>query len=510
MSDRRYLLKVMGLSTIPKLITFGLTMVSFPLMVRAVGASQYGVVLFIGAIAAVVESFADFGVSSAAGKEIAAARETGTASLSIFVLSWARLQAAVALIGFWPLLAVTYFIALASSSIAFGWHVFVLLVVATWMTIPLNFIRAALSSMLAFRSLTVVDGCESILRSASWLVVAYAAPSTLGLAVAGLITVFGALALGSALLWRLVRRDPDVVGSALPDPRLRTRFMLRESLNFLWLRLATRVFQSIPIVAFGRLFGSEMVGIVGAFARIVETVIFPFAVIGNALAVRAAGVLTRGAAATERLWDVVSRFLAVPVLFAATSYLMADSLAKLLVPDSPGAPAAFAILSLTLITSAVSAMIAPLSDYVGALRSRNILLTVFSLLQLPAIWLGSIGYGQTGAIAAYVLVITVMNLGYVRIAIRAFFPSGGYQFRPEMKYFLVATAIALGFGVAVRLAPWGDERGAILTLGTGLIAGAVLWSGTLGALVIYRPARRFFFERGFFDFQVQAPATPLP
>ena len=509
MTDRHYLLKVMGLSTIPKLITFGLTMVSFPLMVRALGASQYGVTVFIGAIAAVVESFADFGVSSAAGKEIAAVRQAGATSLSAVVLSWARLQATVALTAFWPLLAITYVIAIVSSDIAFSLEVFVILVAATWLTIALNFIRAALTSMLAFRSLTVFDACESILRSASWLVVAYFVPTTLGLASAGLVTTCCAMVVGTVLLWRLVRRDHHAISKVPSDPRLHRRWMLKESLNFLWLRLATRVFQSIPIIAFGKLLGSEVVGIIGAFARIVESVNFPFAVVGNALAVRAVGVLASGAAATRRLWDVVSRLIALAVLLAATSYLAANLLAKFLLPGSPGAPIAFALLSITVITSVISSMIAPMSDYVGALRSRNILLSVCSLAQFPAILIGWKVQGQTGAVAAYVLVITVMNLGYVKIAVTGFFPAGRYELRSEMKYFLIATTVALAFSMLVHHVAKVSHLKSPLLLNGLVVDIAVFWLSVLAASLLYRPAKRFFFNRGFLDFQGQPVDTPV-
>jgi O-antigen/teichoic acid export membrane protein len=510
MSDRHYLLKVMGLSAIPRLITFGLTLVSFPLMVRAVGASQYGVVVFIGAIAAVVESFADFGVSSAAGKEIAAAREAGRTPLPRVVGVWARLQMSVAVIAFVPLLAVTYVIASASASIPVTISVFALLVTATWMTIPLNFIRAAMSSMLAFRSLTALDACESVLRSASWLIVAYVAPSTMGLAMAGLITTGCAVTLGAMLLWRLARRLEGSSSTLTPSHALASiREMLKESVNFLWLRLATRVFQSIPIVAFGKLFGSELVGIVGAFARIVEMLNFPFAVIGNALAVRAMGVLANGPAAARRLWDVVIRFLSLSVLLAVTGYITAAAVAKLLLPGSQGAPAAFAILSATILTSAISAIIAPMSDYVGALRARNILLSACSVIQLPAIWLGARLGGQTGAIVAYVIVLIVMNFGYVRIALSMFFPSGKYRLRPEMNYFLLATATALAIGLIVHRFGGLDRWPSTLLLGGVVVEAVVLWLGVALALLIHIPAKRFFFDRGFFDFQVQPPDTRL-
>src|SRR6185436_16193332 len=109
---------------------------------------------------------------------------------------------------------------------------------------------------------------------------------------------------------------------------LSTNHMLKESFNFLWLRLASRVFTSIPTVAFGRMFGSELVGIVGAFAKIVELINFPFAVIGNALAVRAAGVVAKGRVAANMLWDLVSRLIAVALMLSMTIYLASELIAR--------------------------------------------------------------------------------------------------------------------------------------------------------------------------------------
>src|SRR5262245_32338949 len=99
MSDRHYLLKVIGLSAIPRVVTATLTIVTFPLMMRALGADGYGVVVFIVATTAVLESFVDFGASAAAGKEIAAARESGVTNLGAIVRVWARLQLTIAGIG---------------------------------------------------------------------------------------------------------------------------------------------------------------------------------------------------------------------------------------------------------------------------------------------------------------------------------------------------------------------------------------------------------------------------
>jgi O-antigen/teichoic acid export membrane protein len=508
MSDRHYLLKVMGLSFIPRLVTVGLTMISFPLMVRALGASQFGVVIFIGAITSVLESFVDFGVSSAAGKEVAAARETRTVSLDAVIRKWARLQATVALVGLVPLLGATYVVASASSNIEFSFRVLVILVFATWITISLNFVRACMTSVLAFKSLAALDVFESIFRSASWLLVAYRMPSTLGLALANVTTASCASILGAIVLLRFLnghKATRALQNDELPSTHvtLSIHNMLKESLNFLWLRLATRVFSSIPTVAFGRMFGSELVGIIGAFAKIVELINFPFAVIGNALAVRAAGVVAKGSAAAKVLWDLVSRLIAVALMFSMTTYLGAEVIAKVLLPNTRGAGTIISILSITGITLAVSSVIGPMSDYVGALRSRNILLTGFAFVEALAIWLGAHTFGQIGAIVGYVLVLVLMNCGYVRIALGAFFPATRYHLRAEVSYFLTIMLAALFVTFLLHRALGLDHLASVHSFNVRFMDIAFLWLGVLTGLVLHQPAKKFFLTRVFFDFQTQ-------
>lgn len=506
MNDRHYLLKVMGLSAVPRLVTFGLKLVSFPLMVRELGATQFGVVVYIGAIAAVLESFVDFGVSSATGKELAVARETGCASLRTVIQKWSRLQATVALIGLGPLLGVTYLVASASSQIEFSLSVLVILVLASWVAISLNFVRACLSSVLAFKSLGALDCVESVLRAAGWIAVAYYFPTTVGFAWASLITVGCASVVGVALLGRFLSKNKVAdTASGLPgsNSSLHIRYMVKESLSFLWLRLVTRTFQSIPVVLFGRMFGSEVVGVVGAFSRIVELINFPFAVIGNALAVRAPGVLVKGTSAVRALWDAASRFIAVAVMLSVTLYLGTELMAKLLLPDSPSAGTLMSILSFTVITTAIASVIPPMSDYVGALRSRNVLLTFFTFFQVPVIWLGAKGLGVVGAISAYVLVLTLMNWGYVRIALSVFFPAARYHLRHEVRYFLAITVAALLLTFFLhRVLPL-DQLSPLHSYSLHFIDVVIFWLSVLAGLALHQPAKKFFLTKIFFDFQVR-------
>src|SRR5439155_5273784 len=135
-----------------------------------------------------------------------------------------------------------------SVEIEFSLNLLVILALGAWIAIALNFARTALSSLLAFRALAVLDTFQSLLRSASWIAVAYFMPSALGLAVANLITAGGVSILGIALLWKSMGGSGSEYALAvggLPHSRsvLPVKCMLQESFNFLWLRLATRVFQ---------------------------------------------------------------------------------------------------------------------------------------------------------------------------------------------------------------------------------------------------------------------------
>lgn len=505
MNDRHYLLKVLGLSTTPRLVTFALKLVSYPLMVRALGASELGVVVYIGAVITILESFVDFGVSSAAGKEIAAARETGSTSLCVVIQKWARLQAIVAIIGLVPLLCVTYLVASVSSRIEFSLQLLVVLVLAAWIAIPLSFVRACLTSVLAFKSLAALDVFESILRSAGWLAVAYYMPSSLGLALANIVTVSCASVLGTAILWRIKERFKVADTTArynlpLTHSALHIKNMLKESINFLWLRFVTRIFQSIPLMLFGRMFGPEVVGIVGAFAKIIDMVNFPFEVIGNALAVRASGVVAKGGAAAKALWDAVSRFVAVSLISSVTVYLGAELLAKFLLPNTQGAGSFVAILSISVITTAVSSVVAPVSDYVGGVRSRNILLSVFALVQALLIWLGGHTFGALGAVAAYVLILVLMNCGYVAIALKIFFPITHYHLRSEVRYFMAVTALAPLLVIFFHKVFEADHLFKVSPVNVAFIEIPFFWLSVLSGLMLRQSAKAFFFTKSFFDF----------
>jgi len=508
-SDRHYLLRVLGLSAIPRVFTFALTLISFPLMVRALGVREYGIAVFVGAVVQVLDSCVDFGVSSAAGKNLAAARESRPSAVHAEVLLWARLQAIVAVIGFGPLLTFTYLISTTSSTIDVSLRLVVISVLGLWVNVFLNFVRASLISLVTFKSLAVLDTFESVMRSAGFVVVAYFMPSAVGLASVALATGTVASVLGIALLWRLLRNvyRPIAVANTdpmRPDPSLSLGYMLKESVNFLWLRLGTRSFQSIPLIIFGRLFGSEMVGVVGAFQKVVEIANLPCAVIGNALAARSVGVVAKGAQAVQALWDAVSRFVAVSVVLAASIYLAAGILAQLLVPGSHDAATLIAILSVSVVTTAISSIVGPMSDYVGALRSRNILLTSFALIQVPVIWLAAAAFGAKGAVIAYVVVLILMNAGYLHVALRIFFPRSRYSLSFEVRYLLALLGAALTAAMLFAMLPSAEQPSIVRLYNISFAPILLLWSIVLAGLLLHRDAKAYLLSAHFFDFEFAA------
>lgn len=449
MLERNYLLKVLGLSGIPKLITFGLTLISFPILLRALGAEAYGSVLFVGAALSLFEVLVDFGVSSAAGKSMAATRANQPAAIQSEFVAWAKLQGAFMALGFAPMLLAAYLIVKDSSSFQDTTLLFVMSASMVFSVI-LNFIRPNLQSLLAFKSLAALDTAESIIRSFGLLVVAFLFPSALGLAIAGLATAIAASLLAIALVTRRLSSVKAEYAMAAvqaipswPGCHATVRSRLRESANFLWLRLSTRLFQEGPMLIFGRIAGVEVVGVVGAFRKVTEILGTPYLVIGNALMVRVHEIARQGDRALLALWDAAMRIASTSLVFAALVFLMSEPLAKLLLPENESATELFAVMAVLVTTHVVFAMVAPMSDYLGGLFSRNAFLSGIAVLQLPFLWLvGGVGNLHV-LLVAYVAVSVILAAGYSFIACKVFFGTNLLRIGLETRLFALGTVVAL-------------------------------------------------------------------
>jgi O-antigen/teichoic acid export membrane protein len=255
----RYLVSVIGFSSVPRVITSVLTLVSFPLVVRAVGPADYGVFVYVTALVNVLVLFADLGVASASGKAIAQARLHGAAAARQELAKCARLQIAIGSIGLVPMLGVSWAIAGAATKVDIDFTFLLVMVLATWTSVIATFVRAALQSFLAFGWSAVLDSAESLTRSASWLFVAWFAPTYMGLGIATLVTSIVASALAIAVLVARTRAADD--RAEPPTPPSTYRHLVGESAGFLGIGLATRAFLSIPFVIFGQLLLSS--GVLG-------------------------------------------------------------------------------------------------------------------------------------------------------------------------------------------------------------------------------------------------------
>lgn len=508
MTEKHYLLKVLGLSGIPKLITFGLTLLSFPLLIRALGAAEYGVVLLISAALGIFEVLVDFGVSSAAGKAMASVRVHHPRAMRSEFFAWVRLQAFFVVIGFAPMMLAAFFMMQGNTTPKFKLELLYVLGAATVSQVALNFIRANLLSLLAFKSLAVLDTFESVLRSAGFLVVAFLFPTAVGLALVSLIVSVVTATLAVMLIGRrlssgdscLVAPSPNIHAALAP---VSVESRLRDSFNFLWLRLSTRLFQQGPLLLIGRLLGTELVGIIGAFSKINEIISTPYLVIGNALMVRVNEISGKGQNALQALWDTAFRIMSTALLFAALVFLAAEPLAHGLLPASQQAPEFFAILAMMVIASAASGLISPMSDYAGGLLQRNMLLSIFSFLQLLILWRLTICSTQTNIIIAIVAIYSCMILSYTFIAAKAIF--GHYKYHVDMNIFIFSCIVFSMLILTVCLKNLHPidvfiVRNSLLMLLSTIVF--FLLAVVVGVFLI-KGTRNYYFTREFFHYSNQ-------
>jgi O-antigen/teichoic acid export membrane protein len=466
--ERYYLLKILGLSTIPRIVTFTLTLVSFPLMVRALGASQYGIFVYLINIISILESFADFGVSSAAGKALAEARTVRPAYIRRELSLWVKAQSAVAFVGLMPLVVIGYYLNTLTGKLSAPLEVFFVVTLSIWLAIANSFIRASLVSLLSFKYLSVLDTVESVVRSSGYFFVAFAMPTLLALAVTGLVTVVCTSLLGVFFVTYSLRKYPAASQKEPSDlrdiPWYRRRELILDSLRFLGLRFATRCFQSFPIMLLGRMYGAELVGVIGAFSKYADIVSFPISVIGNGLKVRAQEIKRHGIDAIGRFFDLIFRMTVVALVLACGMFLVSAQVATLLVRDSVYGPILFSIMSILIFARSGADLFAPAIDYVGGLGLRVLFLFFCAFLQVPLIWAGGRYYAEIGAVTMLVTAYCAMVVGYVLIAKRTFLGTAIYRV-PRDVY--VATAVVIGAMIATVLVFTQLIHIALISLGNG-------------------------------------------
>jgi O-antigen/teichoic acid export membrane protein len=447
MIEEKYLLKVLGLTGIPKIITFGLTLFSYPILLNSLGAETYGIFLFVASSLVLFEILMDLGISSAAGKSIASIRAhyQPTVIRSVFYV-WARLQAFFVLVGFVPMIGLTYLV--IEGGLEFeGTTLLLVMSATTAIRTVTNFLRPNLQSLLSFKSLAVLDIFESVTRSLGFLLVAFFFPSLLGLAyvelfIATLTSIFAIVLITLVFSNMTSNTSSETIPKYLKQ-KISIKSCLRESADFLWLRFSTRLFYEAPILIFGSFLGAETVGVVGAFRKITEILSTPYLIIGNAIMVRINEIGMHGESALRSLWNAVMKIISTSLFFAVLVFFMTGSLAEILFPESSLTVQLFPIMTILVFIHVVFAMVAPMSDYLGGLRTRNIFLTAVSFIQLLVLW----GLASTEnlliTIISHVVISMILSIGYSLIAHKVFFNNYTIRLQSEIKLFILGVILSL-------------------------------------------------------------------
>ena len=147
----------------------------------------------------------DFGVPSAAGRYLADIRVNRFGLICPEILSWARLQLVLFYIGFLPMLIIAYFV-IHTSNFEIPSRLLNVVLLTVVFNVIINFCRPCLTSLLAFKYLSVLDA-YSVTRSFLQLLAALFVPSAFGLALAALITSLVGAALASSFLILYIQRQ---------------------------------------------------------------------------------------------------------------------------------------------------------------------------------------------------------------------------------------------------------------------------------------------------------------
>ena len=126
-------------------------------------------------------------------------------------------------------------------------------------------------------------------------------------------------------------------------------------------------------------------------------------------------LINAGEHAIVSVWDVITRIQSLAIIQWAFTIIGADLCSSFLFKEQKPDPIIFGILTITILTTSNSTLVNPLTDYIGALSKRNILLSVIAIVQVPIIWIGGFYFGIIGSIISYVLILIIINIGYLHI-----------------------------------------------------------------------------------------------
>jgi O-antigen/teichoic acid export membrane protein len=422
MSKNKYILETLFYIGFPKIFTFFISLISFPILIRSFGAYNYGTVLYISSTISIFEVLIDFGVPSAAGKSLSIYRVKSPHFIKNEFTTWFKMQLVTILIGVLPLFLVSKYILATTSKFNITNEILVIAIITVLTNAILSFLRPILTSLLAFKFLSILDTVESILRSFSYIMIAFFSPNIIGYLSASLIiSILSTILAFTFVLAKINNYTVDNFNEKDKTQFITNyKFNLLESIQFLWLKLFTRLYQELPTFLIGKLAGPEIIGVIGAFKRILEIVSTPYLIIGNSLSVKIHELHNKGKKAFLDFWTVIIKILSTSLIFVILLYFSSNILGSIFLPTLKYAGDYFTILTLMIPATCVFGLIAPMSDYFGGLKSRNKLLTFFLIFQLPFFYLSTY-LGNEAILITYVSINILLSIGYILISNQIFF-----------------------------------------------------------------------------------------
>jgi hypothetical protein len=216
------------------------------------------------------------------------------------------------------------------------------------------------------------------------------------------------------------------------------------------------------------------------------------------LAVKAQSIVDRGSLAIQKLWDTVLRILLLAFLITTVIYFLSDKISAYLLPGNIIAKKIISILSFSVLASIISSIIAPMSDYIGALKNRNFLMSIFTIVQFVAIYLISKSNDVYQTVILYILILFLMNLGYISISIKAFFRNNKFFLKKEFIYifFCICFSFTITQFLNNYLINLDSHFQTVYTIPFFFVM-------IFAFLLLNNNARKYFITRSFFDFHEQ-------
>ncbi|MFQ5786629.1 MAG: lipopolysaccharide biosynthesis protein [Thermodesulfobacteriota bacterium] len=447
----------------PKIITFILTAISFPLVVRELGASEFGVATIVGSIIGIIQLFGDGGISYAVGKAVAESRPMGNVHVRHTILVWVRAQICVTIPLFLLTLIASFIIFDLVYERSISFFIFLVAAISSTLSIYSCFIRTVLRSLFSFGKLSILDSFESVARSVGWLIVAFKFPTAFGFVFAGMISVLiGAVVAVVFLLTEIFSKPIGKKNSMASVDKYQSAItiaevlsVLKESTSFMLIRIVTQGFYQFPILTAGILQGPENAAVVAALLKLVDIINGPIVVLGNIIGVKAVEIRRKGAEAVRFLWDAEWRLCATWFPLLAMYFVVSPEIASYMFQQEngmvmqTGVLMSFQVFSVFLIMHVIASVFAVQVDYLGRAVERLRLMMLIGVIEVLFIAIGAFWGGLLGVILAISASYIILVIGYVFLARLAFNVEHLNKIPADVFIFIMVTLIGLGCAVGI-------------------------------------------------------------